>query len=227
MPLMIPEAEWPRLARLMATDAKARRSILTALRDVKPSASRRKVGQEVIAALGEHFERSAAFDLGNLLTNLYWLRADQASSAELIAKQVITFAKRSGSPQLEQPKEGWEAFKEFLQEALSFDANIGASTKAVYLALQAPRHFRNARVLTDIRPVFPDSAEQTPSAFTVLHTLQIEFEEDGEGKEWFLSLDTDDLHTLLNAASRALEKEGSVVECLQKTGVPILTWREG
>jgi hypothetical protein len=84
--------------------------------------------------------------------------------------------------------------------------------------IEQPRFMRRARILTDIRPVF-GATDDPPIAAVVVHTLRLSFFEDNESKEFFISLDAEDLRTLRDQLDRASSKAESLKEVIDKTGI--------
>jgi hypothetical protein len=125
------------------------------------------------------------------------------------------------------PADGWSAFQSRLVRFLSDDNVLALSARAFSVSTESKGHMHAARVLTDARPVFGENPKEGPKAFVILHTLQIEHSEDGKNREWFISLDGDDLETLRGVADRALEKEVSLRVAVEKLGVPVLSWKIG
>lgn len=160
------------------------------------------------------------------LVSIYYLRADRGESPERLAEELTQAAQDSGDARLQKPVEGWEKFRKRLSEILSLDETLGVSSKAAFVAMQAPRHLHGVRVLTDARPVFADDAAMPPSALVIVHTLQLEVHEDGDERDYFVQLDFDDLHELRHAVDRALKKERSLKELLKKTGVTTFSSQE-
>ena len=83
--------------------------------------------------------------------------------------------------------------------------------------------FCNARILSDIRPVFAESADSA-SAAVVIHNLQIGFHEGGTGphKEFYVALDTGDLRKLKELIVRAEKKDIALQTMLKSSNVPYL-----
>jgi hypothetical protein len=120
------------------------------------------------------------------------------------------------------PADGWDAFKRRLVRLLSIKT-LGVAAKAANVAYQSLRHAHGLRVLTDARPVFGSDVNDGPIAFTILHTLQIDYFEDGQNREWYISLDADDIESLRAAANRAAGKETALRSLLARLGLPILS----
>ena len=71
--------------------------------------------------------------------------------------------------------------------------------------------FCDAKILTDLRPVFGASAEVQPEGIVVTHTLKLEYHDDrGAHRKFYVALNQDDLETLRNVLERADKKANSL-----------------
>jgi hypothetical protein len=71
--------------------------------------------------------------------------------------------------------------------------------------------------LTDVRAAFSDDASELPTGMTVLHTLQIGYHDDtGRHREFYVTLESDDLEGLRDAIDRAEMKKKALEELLAK-----------
>jgi hypothetical protein len=90
------------------------------------------------------------------------------------------------------------------------------SVKVKELRTEVERSFYGVRILTDLRTVFGDDPSQRP-AMTPIHTLEIKYHhESGQHREFYVSLDDDDLVTLKEVVERAQQKKSTLVELLKK-----------
>jgi hypothetical protein len=91
--------------------------------------------------------------------------------------------------------------------------------KAGALMIEQPRFMRRARILTDIRPVFGTTTDESPIAAVVVHTLRLSYFENNETKEFFVALDGQDLRTLRDQLNRASSKATSLKEVINETPI--------
>jgi hypothetical protein len=91
------------------------------------------------------------------------------------------------------------------------------TAKLSELQAEVERSFCRARVLTDLRAAFSDDASELPRGMTVLHTLQIGYHDDtGRHKEFFVTLESEDLAEIKEAIERAEKKKKTLEELLAK-----------
>ena len=140
-------------------------------------------------------------------------KASHADSEKFTAD--IWDALEDDSPELIENADE-EGFKSRMTILLNETSVHLTSAKVAELRSEIERAFCSARVLTDVRTAFPDDATKQP-AMTILHTLEITFHDDmGRHREFYVSLDDNDLEILKGAAERAMQKKATLVELLNK-----------
>ncbi len=228
MPIQIPESGRNALAALAAVGPAALDALCSAFQNIKPTLRQRDLVEDLSTRLKsqEDFTPATLREIARMLSGLYAVRADQNLEPGALAAEVVEAAQSSGDKRLALPEERQALLATYLTKLLSLDQTIGLSAKAARLAFQTPRHFHDARVLTDARPIYMDSPSGSPTGFLILHTLQFEYHEGNENLEWFLALDSEDLLKVRDAMDRALAKERSLRELLEKTELPILTFQD-
>lgn len=98
--------------------------------------------------------------------------------------------------------------------------SLTSASKAIGLRTDFPNIFCDAKILTDVRPVFGDDPKKPPPGAIITHTLKIDYHRCGGGRhqEFYVGLDADDLDTLARVLQRARDKNSSLRELLQKAG---------
>jgi hypothetical protein len=102
--------------------------------------------------------------------------------------------------------------------------SVVVTAKAVDLLYDYEHIFINAKILTDVRPVFDDSKETIFGA-TINQTLRVEYSNgSGDTINISMSLDDDDIESLLKSCQEALRKGRTVSKKVEESwGVPTLT----
>jgi len=113
-----------------------------------------------------------------------------------------------------------ETLRTRLSEGLRSQA-VNTASRALAVVTSYDRMFTTARVLTDIRPVFPDDARAKPIACTVSHTLRIDYFREGDPESVYITMDNSDLKVLGKAITRAEDKVRSLTDLLDAIEVPI------
>jgi hypothetical protein len=93
--------------------------------------------------------------------------------------------------------------------------------KAQDVFFDTDKRYFEARVLTDLRPIFDENGEQIAAA-AVIHNLRIRYSENGEVKDSYFSVSNADLTALVKVVERALTKEAALSELASKSSIPIL-----
>ncbi|MGA2596584.1 MAG: hypothetical protein ABSH09_06275 [Bryobacteraceae bacterium] len=99
---------------------------------------------------------------------------------------------------------------------------LNVLSKAIRLQRDGEHLFCDAKIISDIRPVFGDNLSEGPISAVITHTLKLAYHEGGDHKEFFIVLDQQDLISLFEIIDRAHEKDEALVRLLQKSGVPRL-----
>jgi hypothetical protein len=92
-------------------------------------------------------------------------------------------------------------------------------TKVDELRGEFEKTFCGARVLTDLRPVFKGSVEEDPGAMLLTHTLRLRYHEMGEHREFYVTMDADDLAKLQKSLARAKQKAATLASWVGRTGI--------
>jgi hypothetical protein len=101
----------------------------------------------------------------------------------------------------------------WLRDVLGIDP-LMISAKGISVMQDNERTFLQSRVITDIRPVYKeglaDTPKEPPSAAVIVHNLKLGYREAGEYKEFFITLDGEDLNVLRRALERADAKTSTL-----------------
>jgi hypothetical protein len=159
-------------------------------------------------------------DVDDILQSLYSLSVYRVDSEEPIAKVVSDVAAglrvtEKGEPGPSDQEE--LRFKERLSKILSIDS-LSVAAKAAKLKIDYSRNFCDAKVFSDIRPVFA-APDQKPIGTVVTHTLRVEYHENGEHKEFYVALDGEELGKLRKAIERAELKAASLRSLIKEIGI--------
>ncbi|HMJ03891.1 MAG TPA: hypothetical protein VK506_13190 [Conexibacter sp.] len=102
-------------------------------------------------------------------------------------------------------------------------ASPALATTAIAIDLQTQHHrnFQGARIFTDLRPVFQEDVDESPSGAVIVETLQIQtWDRDGDRETLFCALDETDLLELRDVVERALKKVATLKRMLDDQGLP-------
>ena len=143
------------------------------------------------------------------LTALYRLRARYGIAVQKLASDV-TAAARETVPNFKVP-DGVD-FEGRLAAMLGLESLNVLAVKAKELQTQSQRTFCDARVLTDVRPLFGENASELPTTAIIVHTLKLGFHDSGSPghKDIYIALDAGDIAELRKVLQRAEEKTQSL-----------------
>jgi hypothetical protein len=112
-------------------------------------------------------------------------------------------------------------FEERLSELVELKAFEVVAVKAKELQTQTEKRFCDARILSDLRPVFGEDVESGPSAMVLTYTLKIGFHnaESAAHKDIYIALDEDDIRDLKKILERAEEKAKSLKILMSKSRI--------
>jgi len=114
-----------------------------------------------------------------------------------------------------------EALRDRLASLLSLRCfDIGG--KALDLLFETERHLSDTRIISDLRPVFAETASDVPQTSLLVHTLKIEYHEGDDHGQFFASLDMADLRKLRDVVERAMEKDATLRKALGGAGIQII-----
>lgn len=110
----------------------------------------------------------------------------------------------------EPPNGDWSGIETILNNLLDAKG-LQVMASAVDVASEHENTFCNARILTDLRPVFGLDVSEPPIASVLGHTLLISYHDDtSEIREFHCALDAEDLGKIEKVIGRALSKEKSL-----------------
>lgn len=165
-------------------------------------------------------------DIVFALLHLSTLQADLDTSASNVAESISQMMEGSNSEKLRLPSEERERFEKFLVELLN-SSSLEIAGKARSLQLEDEHVFQDARIVTDIRPVFGATPKDPPGGAVIVHTLKLSYLDDSQFKDFFLAMDARDIRILRDLLERADSKAESLRTILKDAGVPHVGVREG
>jgi hypothetical protein len=111
--------------------------------------------------------------------------------------------------------------KERFTKLLSIES-LEIAAKALGILRNNQNVFHDARIITEIRPIFGSKVDEPPPAAVILHMLNIGCHGTDGHKEFFIAFDTDDIAVLRDVIDRADAKAESLKVTLSKAGIAYL-----
>jgi hypothetical protein len=165
-------------------------------------------------------------DANSIITQLLALQ-NLRSDSSLTPPQLfdaLTQSLERDAPPAWQTKylDKWKQAREAVEKAVDSTNLLNIVYKTSRLIYEHQHVFYDASIITDIRPVFDDSA-RTVNQLTISHVLEIEFSEDGRtARKFYVALDAVDVAKLKRACERAEAKTVTLKETLKSLMLPVI-----
>jgi len=127
----------------------------------------------------------------------------------------------SGNPDLALSEDEKIEFERRLDRLVRINA-VSIAAKVQRLRLEYSNVFHDAKILTDIRPIF-DKPENRPLGCAVAHILKLTYHEGGDHKDFYVALDENDIQVMKKILERAEAKAASLKSVLQAANLPDLS----
>jgi hypothetical protein len=216
--LIIPEDYEAGYAKLIGLEDSVIERFIEALADAPMVLRPSDLGAIMAERLAGSFEADDAYEIVETLVSLYPLEEDFENNEQL-AEEICAAIGDSDSKILSLPDGDRERFKQRLVKLLDIDS-IRVVSKANTLLHEYERVVCNARVLTDIRPIFGASPDAPPKAALIIHTLKLNYH-DAEGlKEFYVAMDSEEMDQLIYVLDRADSKSKSLRTVLDAAKLP-------
>jgi hypothetical protein len=206
--LRVPRPHRPALQKLLELSEEQSGALLACFEDLPsflPSSELAAKASEVVDLSPDDAEA-----LVRVVLSLSSQRKYHGWAAKDLAGQVAT------SADLELDNAQQELLTGRLVRLLQADS-LASTARAIDVQTEHQRVFHDARVLTDVRPVFDDEPAIRPSGAVITHTLKVDYFESGEFREIYIALDHADLVRLESVVDRALAKTKSTEQLLDGT----------
>ncbi len=216
--LHIPEEALPDFKKIAEVDQEVFDSLLAAIKETGPTLTRDQFEKKIAGKIKFQGKADLAAILRATLV-LYRFREFNELSAQGMAEAVVDSRLISTSEDFSAEKR--ESLRKRLSLLLDFDQSLGVTSKAFDVMTENERVFCDARILSDLRPVFAAGKEEALGA-VIIHNLRIGFHRAGKHQELYFALDTDDIQKLKEVIERAGKKTAVLESILRKSGVPYL-----
>lgn len=153
--------------------------------------------------------------IGRIVVSLAALRESRDVPPDDVANEVVR-ARSSGVPD-----EKRELFVERLTALLN-NESVKLAAKVLDVLTEFERSLHDARIITDLRPIFTGKLEDLPSAVAVTHTLRVRYHQNDELQEFFVTLNSSNLASLREILDRAELKANTLTKLPERTGFPYL-----
>lgn len=173
---------------------------------------------ECIHASVPSIDQADLKEILDALYSIYYAREMSHSKQSQFLNDLVHALRESQDPALKIDGSEVPAIRERLRRLLTI-RNLDVLSKAVSLQYGGERLYCNAKILSDIRPVFGEQVEESPEGAVITHTLKLGYHEGGEHKTFFVILDEEDLDSLAHVIERAQSKRDTLSSLLSKAGL--------
>jgi hypothetical protein len=219
--LRIPPRYKPGLDAAAALSAERVGELSRALRDAPRHLTTGRLAQDAAAAIPD-LSVDSVTEMLEALLSLIALPPEDGFAAADLARDV------AWSQDLTLDDSEREAFASNLTTLLGLETLVLAA-RAHDVVTEAARVFHDARIISDVRPVFLPGANiaEGPRAAVLVSNLKIEYHEArGPINAVFFALDHSDLVRLQSVVDRALAKVASLQSVIDQMGIPYWEYQE-
>jgi hypothetical protein len=214
--LSIPEKHRAALTKVRTLREGVAEQLANALNAVAPSAKK----SDVVQAISPQVPAVQVSDLEAILSMLYSLYQARAYSDVPLAEFISDLCCTMDSDRSDELRLGPDRnlFQDRMRVLLSVEP-LNVFAKAYTLQREQQHVFCDARILTDLRPVFGPETDDPPLGAFVGHTLKIVYHSGSGHHELYLALDTEDLAKLRALIERANSKAKTLSKLMETKGI--------
>lgn len=198
--------------------------LLVALESEPPTLNRVDLQARVASKVEDTISRGELIRVMETLVSLYGLRDSMSiRTTSDFADIVCDAMDASDADELWfADEEERDFFKDRLIRLLSVDS-LDVAARATDLLYEHEHTVHGPmRVITDVRPIFGPDPEGDPKGAIIVHTLKISYHEGRQIKEFFISLDPEQVNELMGTLGRANSKAKSLKRIWAGTNVPYI-----
>jgi len=202
--LSIPKSDFPTLIDVLNLNESDFRKLLEAIREATSALSRLQLETQLAPSL--EAPRHKLQDILRLFITLYRVQWEANMSTQRFVDAVIEAIQRNPEQSLASVGDKWDTYRHRLQALMQFDEPLGIIAKVAELTSASAQTLHDARIITDIRPVFKSDPSEAPAAALILHDLVITYHDDDRLKTFHVTLEDNDIQILRTLLDRAEAK---------------------
>ena len=219
MPLSIPREYIPAIGEILKLSDASIEELVNALSSVTICAEAKEMAEKITGLIPDIPSQNLT-DIIDALYSLYHVREFSEVTPSRFLIDLIETLRRNPDLGLKKAEDIARARTRFKQ--LLNISTLNTLSKAIRLQRDGERLYCDAKILSDIRPVFSEEASEGPGSAVITHTLKLGYHEDDDHKQFFIVLDQQDLFQLWEVIDRALKKAEALTALLEKSGLPRL-----
>lgn len=207
-------------AKIKALSPSEFENLATAIESAAPASGLKQTISTVLDRAPD-LKRGEVESILRTLYSLCFLLSDEETPLSEHLSQVMNAMQATGKEELALTEQQKTEFQNRVSRLLSLNTVV-ISSKVERLRLDYHHTFHDATILSDIRPIF-NQPEERPIGCAIAHTLEIEYHEEGEHKEFYVVLDDNDIKKMKRIIQRAELKALSLKSLLKSCGLPDLS----
>ena len=213
--IKIPKNDLAVLKRISEIGVAQFNSLVSAIRAAKPRFSKKQFIHEVAEEV-KTTHKSEIEAILRIVFILYTVKEKSKTTAKELANDATGALEESLSQENRISAKKIKLLSARIETLLSIEKSVSITAKANEIMTEQNFTFCRARILSDIRPIFTTSPDESDAA-VIIHNLQIGYHCSGGEKhnEFYVALDTNDLQSLKSIIERA-EKKTVVLERILK-----------
>ena len=160
----------------------------------------------------------------SVVAGLYLTRDREGTPIEQFVDQDVLRA--LAAAQVFEGKEAiesdWPKLRKFIAGALAQHRSVGTASKTGHILTQHERIFDDARILTDMRPIFHADVGDVPDAAVIIHMLRLTQRTPRPNQRYediFIAMDSNDIRALRETIDRAIAKEETIKTAMNKADI--------
>lgn len=176
------------------------------------------------ARIAEHVPSIPTEDLIDIVDTIYGLysvREAAGAGPSTFLDDLMDGIKETRDPQLELSPDEASDLRTRFETLLSIET-LRTLSKGLGLQRAGERLYCEAKILSDIRPVFGDDVSTRPVGAVVTHTLRMLYHEGGDHKEFYVVLNFEDLRAMKEVVDRSHAKAETLRGLLKDSKLPNL-----
>ena len=180
--------------------------------------------KELTSAVVQQVPSLKRKEIEQILRTLFSLCVLLTDEEESLSENIATLSnvmQVSGRPELSLTDEEKVEFERKMEKLLNIKV-VATSAKVQQLRLEYSNTFSDAKIFTDMRPIFDEPANR-PIGCALAHTLKLTYHEGSDHKEFYVVLDAEDLGSLKKVIQRAETKAASLKSLMDLAGLPDLS----
>ena len=160
----------------------------------------------VTPILEKEYEENDIYVLVQTLYSLYFVFSHRDDSIDHFVDDLCEAIKESSNAEVQTSDPAELARLKTKFKSLLTIRPLLTAAKAHALQIEFANVFWDAKIISDIRPIWNGDVKEPPEGVVVTHTLKLEYRNCGGQSELYVYLDKNDIQTLLTVLKRAQDK---------------------